>query len=203
MHANGNAMVVDANDWRAIDRDLRSIAKRQRALDAEEAALLCVVARQQTWRRFGCATILEYLELIFGYGPKVGHERVRIAMAIDTLPELRDALANGEISYSALRDLTRVVTPNTQREWLEAVRGKSVRQVEELVRTHRPGDLPTDPADPDLKPRRLSFEVSTATDALLREARKALAEERGRFVEDDEFLDGDGDGDPGGRRKRQ
>jgi hypothetical protein len=188
MHSNVDAMMEDGNNWRAIDRELRSIAKRQRALDAEEAALLCVVARQQIWRQFGCATMLEYLEMIFGYGPKVGHERVRVAMAIEALPELRDALANGEVSYSALRELTRVVTPNTQREWLDAVRGKSVRQVEDLVRTHRKGDLPTDPADPDLKLRRLQFEVSTATDALLRQARQSLANERGRFIEDDEFL---------------
>jgi RuvA, C-terminal domain/HNH endonuclease len=132
--------------------------------------------------------MLEYLEIIFGYGPKVGRERVRVAMAIEALPELRDALANGDVSYSALRELTRVVTPNTQCEWLDAVRGKSVRQVEDLVRTHRKGDLPTDPGDPDLKPRRLQFEVSTATDALLRQARQTLANERGRFIEDDEFL---------------
>ena len=188
MHSNVDAVVLDGDDWREIDRALRSIAKRQRALDAEEAALLCVVSRQQVWRQFGCATILEYLEMIFGYGPKVGHERVRVALAIDELPELREALANGEVSYSALRELTRVVTPNTQQEWLDAVRGKSVRQIEELVRTHRKGDLPTDPGDPDLKPRRLMFEVSTATDALLRQARQSFANERGRFVEDDEFV---------------
>lgn len=188
MHSNSDVLVADGNNWREIDRELRSIAKRQRALDAEEAALLCVVARQQIWRQFGCATMLEYLEMVCGYGPKVGHERVRVAMAIEALPELREALANGDVSYSVLRELTRVATPNTQREWLDAVRGKSVRQVEDLVRTHRKGDLPTDPADPDLKPRHLHFEVSTATDALLRQARQALANERGRFVEDDEFL---------------
>ncbi|MEO8840745.1 MAG: HNH endonuclease [Kofleriaceae bacterium] len=211
MRSNVDAMVLDGDDWREIDRELRSIAKRQRALDAEEAALLCVVARQQIWRQFGCATMLEYLELIFGYGPKVGHERVRVALALDTLPELREALANGDVSYSALRELTRVVTPNTQQAWLAAVRGKSVRQIEDLVRTHRKGDLPTDPGDPDLKPRRLMFEVSTATDALLREARRALADERGRFIEDDEFLaamaaalleGGTSDTDPG-RAKHQ
>ena len=188
MHSNDDAMVSGGDDWHEVDRELRSIAKRQRALDAEEAALLCVVARQQIWRQFACATMLEYLELIFGYGPKVGHERVRVAMAIDALPELREALANGDVSYSALRELTRVVTPTTQREWLEAVRDKSVRQVEELVRTHRKGELPTDRGDPDLKPRPLHFEVSTATDALLRQARQSLASERGRFIEDDEFL---------------
>lgn len=124
-HPNLDATMLDGDDWRTIDRELRSVAKRQRALDAEEAALLCVVSRQQTWREFGCATMLEYLEMIFGYGPKIGYERVRVALAIDALPELRDALANGDISYSALREITRVVTADTQREWLAEVRGES------------------------------------------------------------------------------
>jgi 5-methylcytosine-specific restriction endonuclease McrA len=174
--------------WQQIDRELRSIARRQRSLDAEEAVLLCIVSRDETWRHFGCATLLEYLERIFGYGPKVGHERVRVALALDEMTELREALESSEVSYSALRELTRVVTVPTQGEWLDAVRGKTVRQVEDLVRTHRKGDLPTDPADPDLKPRRLQFEVSPATYALLRQARQLLAESCGRFVEDDELV---------------
>ena len=131
MAMNGGELPMDdRNTWQSIDRELRSIAKRQRALDAEEAELLCRASREQVWRKFGCATMLEYLELIFGYAPKVGHERLRVAIAIDELTDLRDALASGDLSYSALRELTRVVTPSTQREWLDAVRGKNVRQIE-------------------------------------------------------------------------
>jgi hypothetical protein len=103
----GELPMDDQNTWQSIDRELRSIAKRQRALDAEEAELLCRASREQVWWKFGCATMLEYLELIFGYAPKVGPERLRVAIAIDELTDLRDALASGELSYSALRELTR------------------------------------------------------------------------------------------------
>jgi hypothetical protein len=37
MHSNVDLMVVDGNNWREIDHELRSIAKRQRALDAERS----------------------------------------------------------------------------------------------------------------------------------------------------------------------
>ena len=37
-----NIAATTAASWQEIDRELRSIAKRQRVLDAEEAALLCV-----------------------------------------------------------------------------------------------------------------------------------------------------------------
>lgn len=162
-----------AASWQEIDRELRSIAKRQRVLDAEEAALLCVVVRREIWRELGCATVLEYLEMIFGYGP---------------MADLRQALENGEVSYSALRELTRVATANTQREWLDAVRGKNVRQVEDLVRTHQKGERPHDPPNPDLKPRRIGFDVSTATEAVQRQARQSFSNACGRSIDDDEFV---------------
>ena len=165
-----------------------SIAKRQRALDAEEAALLCIAARSRIWEQLGKASLLEYLEDIFGYSPKVAHERVRVALALEEMPDLLEALERGEVSYSALREVTRVATAETQREWLDSIRGKNLRQIEELARSRKKGAKPTDPADPNLKPRMRSFEITPATDALLRQARQALAGERGHFIEDDEFL---------------
>jgi 5-methylcytosine-specific restriction endonuclease McrA len=179
---------VGTRGWQEIDHDLRMIAKQQRVLDGEEAALLCIAVKQRVWEELGKATLLEYLEDIFGYGPKVAYERVRVALALEVMPDLREALAAGDISYSALREVTRVATAETQREWLDAIRNKNLRQVEELVRTRRKGGRPTDPADPNLMPRPRAFEVTPATDALLRQARQALATERGHFIEDDEFM---------------
>ena len=182
------ALVGAQNGWQEIDRDLRVIARRQRALDADEAALLCVAARVRVWEELGKASLLEYLEDVFGYGPKVAYERVRVALALEEMPELFDALERGEVSYSALREVTRVAIAETQREWLESIRGKNLRQIEELARSRKKGAKPTDPADPNLKPRTRHYEVTPATDALLRQARQALAGERGHFIEDDEFL---------------
>jgi hypothetical protein len=134
VQTKGNVFVGgQRQSWQDIDRALRSIAKRQRALDAEEAVLLCSVVRREIWRPLGKASLLEYLEEVLGYGPKAAHERVRVALALDELPVLADALANGEQSYSAIKELTRVATAKTQAEWIDAARGKNVRQIEELV----------------------------------------------------------------------
>src|SRR5450755_2193372 len=83
-------LVGAQQSWQEIDRDLRTIAKRQRALDADEAALLCIAKRVRIWEELGKASLLEYLEDIFGYGPKVAYERVRVALALEEMPELRD-----------------------------------------------------------------------------------------------------------------
>jgi hypothetical protein len=91
----GNVFVGgERRSWQEIDRELRAIAKRQRALDAEEAVLLCVVVRREIWRQLGKASLLEYLEEVLGYGPKAAKERVRVALALDELPRVADALAS-------------------------------------------------------------------------------------------------------------
>ena len=166
-------------DWKQIDRGLRELAKRRGALDLEEAQLLCSAVRIEVWRELGKATLLEYLEEVLGYGPRAAQDRVRVALALDDLPELADALATGELSYSAIRELTRVATPITQTEWRDEARGKNLRQIEESVAGRKKGDGPRDPVDPDLRPRGLHFEVRPATFALLRQAQQVLADERG------------------------
>ena len=208
----GNVFAGDERlSWQDIDRDLRALAQRQRALDAEEAVLLCEVVRREIWRRLGKASLLEYLEDVLGYGPKAAKERVRVAMALDELPLLRDELASGEQSYSAIKELTRVAVAKTQADWIAAARGKNVRQIEELVAGRRRGDLPTDPPVPDLKPQVVRFEITTATLARLRQVQQVLAEECGGQLDDDALvsamcdaiLDGHEAADDGGRARHQ
>src|ERR1700742_82085 len=100
--------------WQAVDRALRKIARRRAALDAEEARWLREAERCQLWRELGMVSAIDYLERVFGYGPKAAQERMRTALALGELPVLTDALAHGALSYSAVRELTRVVTPSTE-----------------------------------------------------------------------------------------
>ncbi len=198
-------------DWREIDRGLRELAKRRGAIDHEEAQLLCGAHRLEIWRELGKSTLLEYLEEVLGYGPRAAQERVRVALALEDLPELAEALATGELAYSAIRELTRVATPMTDHEWRQDARGKNLRQIEQGIAGRKKGDRPTDPADPDLRPRTLRFEVRPATLALLRQAQQVLANERGMQLDDDALvaalcnavLGGAGSDDESGRAKHQ
>jgi hypothetical protein len=174
--------------WRDIDRDLRALAKRRGRIDSEEAILLSSVARLEVWRELGKASLHEYLEDVLGYGPRAASDRVRVAIALDQLPDLAEALASGELAYSAIRELTRVAVPETQAEWRAAARGKSLRQIEESVAQRQKGDRPSDRPNPDLKPRIVRFEVRPATYALLRQTQQALAEADGKILDDDALV---------------
>jgi hypothetical protein len=154
---------------------------------------------------------IDYMERVLGYAPRSAQERLRVARTLGTLPELTAALAQGQLSYSAVRELTRVVTPATEAAWRETAVGKNLRQIEELVAEHQPGDNPDDPGDPEIRTRVVRFELSAETFAVLRQARQVLDEEHGSHLSDDELvaalsgavLDGSAAAEPTGRAKFQ
>jgi len=199
---------VGESSWREIDRKLRSFASARAALDEEEARWLVAARRAELHRRFGFATLLEYLERVLGYGPHAARERLRVAEALETLPATRAALADGRLGFSAVRELTRVVSPETERAWIEAAVGRTMREIEPMTAGRRPGALPGDPPQPGAVRHAIRFEVSGATLALLRDARIALASETDERLDDDALiaamcravLDGPRDADQGRAR---
>ena len=138
-------------DWQSVDRALRTIARRRAALDADEARWLREAEALQIWHPLGMVSALDYMERVLGYGPRSAQDRLRVARALGTLPQLTAGLALGELSFSAVRELTRVATPATEVAWREAATGKNLRQIEGLVADHRPGDRPEDPPDPEAR----------------------------------------------------
>ncbi|MDB4959134.1 MAG: endonuclease [Myxococcales bacterium] len=182
------AAAASPSPWRHIDRKLRVIAKKRSALYATEAQLLLEAETLEIWSEYGYVSIFEYMERVLGYGPKAAHDRLRVARELDGLPLLTQALARDELKFSAIRELTRVAIPRTERAWRDKAIGRSLREIEAMVAGRKKGDLPTDPADPDLSLRTLRFEVTPATYALFLQAQQALEHERGARLNDDQIM---------------
>jgi hypothetical protein len=174
--------------WQTVDRALRAIAGQRATLDADEAHWLREAERCQIWRELGMVSALDYMERVLGYAPRTAQERLRVARALGELPTLTDALAHGKLPYSAVRELTRVATARTEQAWCDAAADKNLRQIEELVANHHPGDRPEDPADPTARTHVVRFELSAETFALLRQAHQVLDEERGARLSDDDVI---------------
>ena len=86
-------------DWQSVDRALCTIAQRRAALDADEARWLREAEAIQIWRPLGMVSALDYMERVLGYGPRAAQERLRVARALGTLPQLTAALAHGELPF--------------------------------------------------------------------------------------------------------
>jgi hypothetical protein len=172
-------------DCRRIHGRLSRLAKQRAALDAQEARDLVAGEELGIWTVFGYTTMLAYLEGELGYGPHVAGERLRVAHALESLPLTAERLAAGELHHSAVRELTRVATADTEAAWLAAADGKNLRQIERLVAGHRPGDVPDDDPDPDLELRAVTIQMSPATYALYRQARRHLDAQTGERLSED------------------
>jgi hypothetical protein len=177
-----------APSWDIVDRALRSIAGRRAAIDAEEARWLREAELVQIWRPLGMVSIFDYMERVLGHSPHNAKERLRVARALGDLHATAKALEHGALSHSAVRELTRVATAETEDEWIEAARGKNNRQIEDLVAGHRKGDRPNDPGDPEVRDRVVRLELRPETYAALRKARVVLETEHGGRLDDNAFI---------------
>ena len=190
MHSRRCMMeTIHDEEWRILHERLRGIAKRRAALDAEEARCLREAHDMKLWRRLGYAHMNEYLERELGYAPQVGIERLRIAYALAELPRIEANLADGHLAYSAVRELTRVATANTEQAWLDKVRGKNLRQIEAMVSGRKRGDRPEDPSNPDLTKRVLRLELAPAAFALFRQVQSAMADEHAGRLDDSALIE--------------
>jgi hypothetical protein len=176
-------------EWQLVDRRLRSYRHHRARLDAAELFDLVRAEEMKIHWVQGHATFLEYMEYALGYRPHAAGERMRVARALVRLPATSFALANGQLTYSAVRELTRVATDETESEWLARVVDKTVHEVEEMVAGHAVGDRPDDPTHPDLRERRISMSLPPEAYALRRQARTTLADERGSEVTDADLVE--------------
>jgi len=175
--------------FREIDRQLRSIAKRRAGLDVEEARWLREAEKERIWRKLGFSTVLEYLEDVFGYAPRTAMERLRVAKELGELRGLEEELCHGRLSWSAAKELSRVMTPATEAAWLARARGKNLRDIEELVAGRKKGDDPDAKQDPDLMTRKLVVELPQRIDALVQQCRAAAADELGHHIDDAHLIE--------------
>src|SRR5688572_10205745 len=174
--------------WLHAHEALVKLAKKRAGLDFEEGRLLLSARRGEAHARLGYGSFAEYVERLFGYSARQTQEKLRVAEALEALPETARELQAGNVSFSAVRELTRVVTPETEGEWLKAAREKTVREVEELVSGQRPGALPGDVPDSGAKLHLIRFEVSAEVFATFWEAMTQIRRDDGEPLDDDEAL---------------
>ncbi len=174
--------------WQTIDLTLLGLAARAGDLDAEIGRWLVAASREGVHRHFGFASFAEYVERRLGFDARTTRERLRVARALEELPEVRRLLTSGERSWSAVREITRVATPENESTWVARTERMTVRQIERLVAGRKPGDDPTDAKDPLLTTRRVVFELEAEPYTEWREAAEGVRRMIGPGASDKEVF---------------
>lgn len=174
--------------WRVAHEALTRLARARAGLDFEEGQQFRAAQLARVHERLGYGSFVEYIERLFGYSPRLTMEKLRVAKALESLPQLAEALRDGKASWSCLRELTRVATRETELTWLAASRGRTMREVERQVSGHRPGDLPGSAKDWRAERHVLRFDVSGEVLATFREAMAKLRRDAGGSLDDEAAL---------------
>ena len=133
----------------ALERLGDEIAELSAHIDAASARLLELIREfdiRGGWNH-GFRSCAEWLSWRVGMDMGAAREHVRVARALGSLPRLADALASGELSYSKLRALTRVATPETEERLLAVGRSGTACHVERIVRAWRRVDRLAEASD--------------------------------------------------------
>jgi len=122
-----------------IDQLGDAIAELAAHLEAATARFLDLIREFDAcggWSN-GFRSCAAWLTWRVGLAPGAAREHVRVARALGTLPQLAAALARGELSYSKIRELTRVATPETEELLVAVGRAGTAEHVERVVRGWR------------------------------------------------------------------
>ena len=91
-------------------------------------------------QRLGFVRVDDYARERLGISGRELQELARVTRALETLPLIAAAFDAGELSWSHVRLLATVATPQTERTWLLRARGATVRALAAMARQPEPDD---------------------------------------------------------------
>jgi hypothetical protein len=99
--------------------------------------LIAEFDRRNGWNDGATQSCAHWLNWKCGISFCAAREKVRTARALENLPKISAAMERGEISYSKVRELTRVACPATEDYFLMIAIHGTAQHVEQLVRYYR------------------------------------------------------------------
>jgi hypothetical protein len=161
-----------------LERLGNEIALLAAHLDAATAHLLDLIREfdaREGWNN-GHRSCAAWLTWRIGLLPGAAREHVRVARALGALPLLHQALARGELSYSKVRELTRVATPETEERLLAVGRAGTAEHVARIVQGWRRVDLKAEAREAARRHASRSLHVYPDGDGMVRVKGRLTAE---------------------------
>ena len=109
-------------------------------LNAANHRLLVLIAqfdKRNGWFEGVTQSCAHWLNWKCGIAMGAAREKVRVARALESLPKISAAMERGHISYSKVREITRVGTPQNEDYLLMIAEHGTAAHVERLVRAYR------------------------------------------------------------------
>src|SRR6188768_3062916 len=125
---------------RSIDELTTEICTLAGNLNAANHRWLRLIAefdQRKGWSDGATQSCAHWLSWKCGVAMGAAREKVRVAHALETLPKVSEAMACGKLSYSKVREITRVASAATEDYLLMIAEHGTAQHVEKLVRAYR------------------------------------------------------------------
>jgi Domain of unknown function (DUF222)/HNH endonuclease len=113
------------------------ICLRAGRIAAAQAELLSWIGefdRREGWVENGMLSCAHWLSWRISLSPSAAREQVRVARCLQELPAVAAAFAEGAVSYSKVRAITRAAVPDDGIDWVGLGRQSSGAQLEKIAR---------------------------------------------------------------------
>lgn len=120
-----------------LEAELVGHAEWEASGTARMLAVLAEFDRRQAWAVWECRSAQQWLSWKCGLGYTAATERLRVARALASLPAATTALAAGRLSWSKVRELTRVATADDEARWVSLAQAATAAQLSRLVTAAR------------------------------------------------------------------
>ncbi len=120
-----------------LEREITELAAHIHAATCRWLALVAEFDRREGWASWGCKSCAHWLAYTCALGSGAAREHVRVARRLEELPKIGAVFERGELSYSQVRALSRIATPELEGRLLELARHSTAAQLERVLRAYR------------------------------------------------------------------
>jgi len=124
-------------DLYRIESEITELAAHIHAATFRLLELIREFDECEGWYGPGLKSCAHWLNWKCGIGLGAAREKVRVAHALKSLPQISDAFRRGTVSFSKVRAMTRVATPESEEYLLMIAQHGTASHVEQLVRLYR------------------------------------------------------------------
>ncbi|MCP5035025.1 MAG: DUF222 domain-containing protein [Actinomycetia bacterium] len=127
-----DAVPMDEVPLERLEEELVSLAPHLAAAEARWLEWLAAYDRREGWRIWECRSAAHWLNWKCGMSLVAARERVRVARALEHLPLTRKEFAQGALSYSKARAITRAAPIGLETDLLSMARSSTAAQLDRI-----------------------------------------------------------------------
>ena len=116
-----------------LEADIKSLAAHISAATCRWLLMLAEYDRRKGYEQWECVSIEQWLSVHTGLASSTARAHVAVGRDLAALPKITEAFGEGRLSYSKVRALCRVASPDNEADWLSLGLHASASQLERLT----------------------------------------------------------------------